>query len=74
MVLTKGLKEFFLPAPVKCLKEIHTLLPIIAREKNGALLRELSRSGGRLSDLTLPPTLPPESTLRCGAARQNPSG
>ena len=38
-----------MPSPIHCLEEIHTLLPIIAREKNTALLDELTTAVKKLS-------------------------
>src|SRR5690606_21461767 len=38
---TKKLKELFIPSPKNCLKALHDLLPVLAKEKNDILYKEI---------------------------------
>ena len=45
---TDRLKQIMTPSPVRCLDELEALLPIIAKEKNEALMQELTMANQRL--------------------------
>jgi dynein heavy chain len=49
-VKTDQLREFFTPSPVQCTEALHILLPIIAREKNQAMLEDLQSCNKFLED------------------------
>jgi dynein heavy chain len=49
-VKTEQLREFFTPSPMECTQKLHDLLPIIAREKNQALLDDLQVCNKYLED------------------------
>eukprot|EP00741_Cyanophora_paradoxa_P000409 tig00000404_g400.t1 len=46
---SKKLKEVLTPSPQKCLKEIHILLPQLARDKNNKLLEEINNAQEKLA-------------------------
>ena len=54
-VKTDRLRDFLTPGPVQCLEAFHNLLPIIAREKNNAMLADLQACNKYLE--TLPTTV-----------------